>query len=102
MSLVVPAENTDVVHNETDRVERILVVDDDVRLRTLLQRFLEDKGFVVKTAHDAAQMDRLLQRELFLAHRFRLYASRGRRFKYLPTLTSIEYRHTCHYAHCTR
>ena len=42
MSLVVPAENTDVVHNETDRVERILVVDDDVRLRTLLQRFLED------------------------------------------------------------
>ena len=65
MSLVVPAENTDVVHNETDRVERILVVDDDVRLRTLLQRFLEDKGFVVKTAHDATQMDRLLQRELF-------------------------------------
>jgi two-component system phosphate regulon response regulator OmpR len=41
------------------------VVDDDVRLRTLLQRFLEDKGFVVKTAHDATQMDRLLQRELF-------------------------------------
>ncbi len=26
---------------------------------------LEDKGFVVKTAHDATQMDRLLQRELF-------------------------------------
>ena len=49
MSLVVPAEKTDTVHSETDRVERILVVDDDVRLRTLLQRFLEDKGFVVKT-----------------------------------------------------
>ncbi len=65
MSLVVPAEKTDTVHSETDRVERILVVDDDVRLRTLLQRFLEDKGFVVKTAHDATQMDRLLQRELF-------------------------------------
>ncbi len=65
MSLVVPAEKTDAVHSETDRVERILVVDDDVRLRTLLQRFLEDKGFVVKTAHDATQMDRLLQRELF-------------------------------------
>ena len=30
MSLVVPAENTDIVQNETDRVERILVVDDDV------------------------------------------------------------------------
>lgn len=39
MSLVVPAEKTDAVHAETDRVERILVVDDDVRLRTLLQRF---------------------------------------------------------------
>jgi two-component system phosphate regulon response regulator OmpR len=48
MSLVVPAESTETVHHETDRVERILVVDDDVRLRTLLQRFLEDKGFVVK------------------------------------------------------
>lgn len=48
MSLVVPAEHPETVHNETDRVERILVVDDDVRLRTLLQRFLEDKGFVVK------------------------------------------------------
>ena len=61
MSLVVPADKTDAVQAETDRVERILVVDDDVRLRTLLQRFLEDKGFVVKTAHDATQMDRLLQ-----------------------------------------
>ena len=40
MSLVVPAEKTDAVQTETDRVERILVVDDDVRLRTLLQRFL--------------------------------------------------------------
>lgn len=39
MSLVVPAEHPETVHNETDRVERILVVDDDVRLRTLLQRF---------------------------------------------------------------
>ncbi len=64
MSLVVPAE-TEVPHPDSDRVDRILVVDDDVRLRTLLQRFLEDKGFVVKTAHDATQMDRLLQRELF-------------------------------------
>lgn len=48
MSLVVPAEHPETVHNETDRVERILVVDDDVRLRTLLQRFWKIKGFVVK------------------------------------------------------
>ncbi|MDO4223247.1 MAG: two-component system response regulator OmpR [Acinetobacter sp.] len=57
--------NISVNEPETSRVERILIVDDDVRLRTLLQRFLEDKGFVVRTAHDAGQMDRFLQRELF-------------------------------------
>ncbi len=51
--------------SETHRIERILIVDDDVRLRTLLQRFLEDKGFVVRTAHDATQMDRFLEREMF-------------------------------------
>ncbi|MGM8888494.1 response regulator, partial [Psychrobacter sp. 1U2] len=45
--------------------QRILVVDDDARLRSLLQRFLEDDGFVVRTAHDASQMDKLMQRELF-------------------------------------
>lgn len=45
--------------------QRILVVDDDARLRSLLQRFLEDDGFVVRTAHDGAQMDKLMQRELF-------------------------------------
>lgn len=45
--------------------QRILVVDDDARLRTLLQRFLEDDGFVVRTAHDGNQMDKLIQREMF-------------------------------------
>ena len=45
--------------------QRILVVDDDARLRSLLQRFLEDDGFVVRTAHDGNQMDKLMQRELF-------------------------------------
>lgn len=45
--------------------KRILVVDDDARLRGLLQRFLEDDGFVVRPCHDGKQMDKLLQRELF-------------------------------------
>lgn len=45
--------------------QKILVVDDDVRLRTLLQRFLEDQGYGVKTVADAVQMDRVLGRELF-------------------------------------
>ncbi|MFN3587657.1 MAG: response regulator, partial [Moraxellaceae bacterium] len=44
---------------------RILVVDDDVRLRNLLQRFLEEQGYTVKAVPDAVQMDRLLARELF-------------------------------------
>ena len=44
---------------------KILVVDDDVRLRTLLQRFLEEQGYAVKAVPDAGQMDRLLARELF-------------------------------------
>lgn len=45
--------------------EKILVVDDDARLRGLLQRFLEEQGFYVKGAADAEQMDRILGRELF-------------------------------------
>ena len=45
--------------------QRILVVDDDVRLRNLLQRFLEDQGYTVRTVADAIQMDRTLARELF-------------------------------------
>lgn len=50
---------------EPARIERILIVDDDIRLRTLLQRFLEDKGFIVRVAHDGSEMDRLLERETF-------------------------------------
>jgi two-component system phosphate regulon response regulator OmpR len=38
----------------------ILVVDDDRRLRELLQRFLADNGFRVSTAGDAAEARRLL------------------------------------------
>lgn len=44
---------------------RILVVDDDARLRGLLQRFLEEDGFTVRACHDGKQMDKFLQREMF-------------------------------------
>ncbi|MDX1693351.1 MAG: two-component system response regulator OmpR [Ketobacteraceae bacterium] len=44
---------------------KILVVDDDARLRTLLQRFLEEQGYLVKAVADAEQMDRALGRELY-------------------------------------
>jgi two-component system phosphate regulon response regulator OmpR len=43
----------------TDAV--ILVVDDDDRLRSLLQRYLSDQGFVVTTAPDAASAERHLE-----------------------------------------
>jgi len=52
-------------HADSRDAHKILVVDDDIRLRTLLQRFLEEQGFVVKSVPDAGQMDRLLARELF-------------------------------------
>lgn len=46
-------------------LDKILVVDDDARLRSLLQRFLEEQGFYVKAVGDAEQMDKALSRELF-------------------------------------
>jgi two-component system, OmpR family, phosphate regulon response regulator OmpR len=41
---------------------RILIVDDDARLRKLLTRFLTAQGFDVDTVLDAAEMDRQLRR----------------------------------------
>lgn len=45
--------------------KRILVVDDDVRLRDLLVRYLGEQGYAVHAAADGAAMDRLLVRERF-------------------------------------
>lgn len=45
--------------------EKILVVDDDARLRRLLERFLDEQGYRVRTVENVEQMDRLLARELF-------------------------------------
>src|SRR6266705_1349243 len=47
----------------TDPKTKILVVDDDLRLRDLLQRYLTEQGFGVHTVPDAAGMDKLLGRE---------------------------------------
>lgn len=44
---------------------KILVVDDDVRLRSLLERYLSEQGFQVRTVSNGEQMDRLLTRENF-------------------------------------
>lgn len=49
----------------TERTQRLLIVDDDVRLRDLLQRYLSEQGFDIRPVADAPQMDKYLQREHF-------------------------------------
>lgn len=44
---------------------KILVVDDDMRLRSLLERYLVEQGFQVRAAANSEQMDRFLERENF-------------------------------------
>jgi two-component system OmpR family response regulator len=44
-------------------VQRLLVVDDDVDIRTLLAEQLNQEGFVVVTAQDGREMFRVLERE---------------------------------------
>ncbi|MCK6430346.1 MAG: response regulator, partial [Burkholderiaceae bacterium] len=44
---------------------RVLVVDDDPRLRELLRRYLGDNGFTVYTAENAQAMNKLWLRERF-------------------------------------
>ncbi len=44
---------------------KILVVDDDMRLRSLLERYLVEQGYQVRAAANSEQMDRYLERENF-------------------------------------
>jgi DNA-binding response OmpR family regulator len=44
-------------------MQKILVVDDDARLRDLLSRYLTEQGFAVNTLPDASLLDRRLQRD---------------------------------------
>jgi two-component system phosphate regulon response regulator OmpR len=47
---------------QTPPRQKILVVDDDLRLRDLLKRYLSEQGFAVDTVPDAQAMDRSLAR----------------------------------------
>src|SRR5690625_2644539 len=51
------------IQNHTPR--KILVVDDDPRLRDLLRRYLSEQGFNVFVAEDGKEMTKLWQREHF-------------------------------------
>ncbi|MDH5433394.1 MAG: two-component system response regulator OmpR [Gammaproteobacteria bacterium] len=46
-----------------EETQKILVVDDDLRLRSLLERYFKEQGYIVKVASDSVQMDRFLERE---------------------------------------
>jgi two-component system, OmpR family, phosphate regulon response regulator OmpR len=48
-----------------EAIQRILVVDDDLRLRDLLERYLAEQGFAVKTVADGKALDQILERERF-------------------------------------
>lgn len=45
------------------RLDKIVIVDDDARIRDLLRRFLSQEGFDVLLAEDGRALDRILQRE---------------------------------------
>jgi len=49
------SETEALLEDKAEDLPHILVVDDDARLRTLLQRYLKQNGFRVTTAGDAAQ-----------------------------------------------
>lgn len=45
--------------------KHILVVDDDTRLRSLLQRYLREQGFLVSAAKDAIEAENFIQNYIF-------------------------------------
>ena len=47
----------------TSNARKILVVDDDPRLRDLLRRYLNEQGYQALTAEDAREMNKIWQRE---------------------------------------
>ncbi|WP_118182694.1 response regulator [Paraburkholderia phosphatilytica] len=48
-----------------ERVDKIIVLDDEAELRNMLQRFLTGQGFQVRVVADGKRLDRFLQREPF-------------------------------------
>lgn len=49
--------------SQTPNVKKILMVDDDVRMRELLQRYLSEQGFNIKTVADSSEMDAVIAEE---------------------------------------
>lgn len=53
------------MNTENPHSKKILVVDDDLRLRQLLERYLSEQGFTIKAVPDSAAMNRAMERERF-------------------------------------
>ena len=45
------------------RPDKVVIVDDDARIRDLLRRYLSQEGFEVMVAEDGKTLNRILQRE---------------------------------------
>jgi two-component system phosphate regulon response regulator OmpR len=63
-NLQTPTENTPTPANNAPKA-KILVVDDDLRLRELLRRYLTEQGFHVVGAENAQTMNKLWMRERY-------------------------------------
>jgi two-component system phosphate regulon response regulator OmpR len=48
-----------------EQLKKILMVDDDLRMRELLQRYLTEQGFNIKSASDGKEMDKAMAAEGF-------------------------------------
>ena len=48
---------------QSNRTDKILVVDDDARIRDLLRRYLTQEGFEIMIAEDGKALNRILLRE---------------------------------------
>ena len=59
------AMNKDILSKNIYSSKNILMVDDDVRIRELLQRYLTEQGFNIKTAGDSKEMDMALAADSF-------------------------------------
>ncbi len=62
--LLKPSVNTPTTHMAAHQA-KIMVVDDDVRLRDLLRRYLSEQGYNVVTAENAVAMNKLWMRERY-------------------------------------
>ena len=51
------------MNQAAQRADKILVVDDDSRIRELLKRYLTQEGFDVSLAEDGKALNRVLLRE---------------------------------------